>query len=209
MEIEEPQADPNAWMTIADASGLTPEQIATYLAEQGFPAPVRADSGNGAHLLYRVDLGNDEAATALVKGALATLDALFSNEAVTVDTANHNAARIWKLYGTLSRKGDNTPERPHRRAKVLAAPAEIGIVPLERLQHLAALLPREEPPGRKKTNGNGPGIDLAAWRRPLMIGQAGNCRLMFRLEEPATPHPAVWHLHIGVETGAPGLGRRQ
>ncbi|NLF22175.1 MAG: DEAD/DEAH box helicase, partial [Lentisphaerae bacterium] len=44
---------------------------------------------------------------------------------------------------------------------------------------------------------------LAAWRRPLMIGQAGNCRLMFRLEEPATPHPAVWHLHIGVETGAP------
>jgi len=139
------------------------ERIAAYLTEQGFPDPVRADSGNGAHLLYRVDLPNDEAATEVVKGALATLDALFSNEAVTVDTANHNAARIWKLYGTFSRKGDNTPERPHRRAKVLAAPAEIGIVPLERLQHLAALLPREEPPGRKKTNGNGPGIDLAAW----------------------------------------------
>ncbi|MDD3071707.1 MAG: hypothetical protein PHX88_10995, partial [Methanoculleus horonobensis] len=134
-----------------------------YLTEQGFPSPIKADSGNGAHLLYRVDLPNDEAATEVVKGALATLDALFSNEAVTVDTANHNAARIWKLYGTLSRKGDNTPERPHRRAKVLAAPAEIGIVPLERLQHLAALLPREEPPGRKKTNGNGPGIDLASW----------------------------------------------
>lgn len=139
------------------------ERIAAYLTEQGFPSPIKADSGNGAHLLYRVDLPNDEAATEVVKGALTTLDALFSNEAVTVDTANHNAARIWKLYGTLSRKGDNTPERPHRRAKVLAAPAEIGIVPLERLQHLAALLPREEPSGRKKTNGNDPGIDLAAW----------------------------------------------
>jgi hypothetical protein len=146
-----------------DAALAAAERIAAYLAEQGFPAPVRADSGNGAHLLYRVDLENDEAATALVKGALATLDALFSNEAVTVDTANHNAARIWKLYGTLSRKGDNTPERPHRRAKVLAVPDDIRMVPREYLQHLAALLPREEPPERKRTNGNGPGINLASW----------------------------------------------
>jgi len=139
------------------------ERIATYLVEQGFPEPVRADSGNGAHLLYRVDLPNDAAATEVVRGALATLDALFSNETVTVDTANHNAARIWKLYGTLSRKGDNTPERPHRRAKILAVPNEIRMVPREYLQHLAALLPREEPHERKRSNGNGPGIDLAAW----------------------------------------------
>ncbi len=146
-----------------DAALAAAERIAAYLTEQGFPAPVRADSGNGAHLLYRIDLENDEAATALVKGALATLDALFSNEAVTVDTANHNAARIWKLYGTLSRKGDNTPERPHRRAKVLAVPDDVRMVPREYLQHLAALLPREESSQSKKSNGNGPGIDLAAW----------------------------------------------
>ena len=49
-------------------------RVAGYLAEQGFPAPIKADSGNGAHLLYRIDLPNDEAATALVKGCLATLD---------------------------------------------------------------------------------------------------------------------------------------
>ena len=146
-----------------DAALAAAERIAGYLAEQGFPAPIRADSGNGAHLLYRVDLPNDEAATALMKGALATLDALFSNEAVTVDTANHNAARIWKLYGTLSRKGDNTPERPHRRAKILAVPNEIRTMPRKYLEHLAGLLPREEPPERKRANGNGPGIDLAAW----------------------------------------------
>jgi hypothetical protein len=136
------------------------ERIAAYLAEQGFGAPVRADSGNGAHLLYRIDLPNDEPSTALVKGCLSTLDALFSNETVTVDTANHNAARIWKLYGTTSRKGDSTPERPHRRARVLAAPAEIGVVPVERLRHLAGLLPREDPLQPKKKAA---GIDLAAW----------------------------------------------
>ena len=139
------------------------ERIAAYLKEQGFPAPIRADSGNGAHLLYRIDLPNDGSATEVVRGALATLDALFSNETITVDTANHNAARIWKLYGTLSRKGDNTPERPHRRAKVLAVPEDISVAPLERLQHLAGLLPREGSPQPKKTDGNSPGIDLASW----------------------------------------------
>ncbi|MCK8519070.1 hypothetical protein [Methanoculleus sp. 7T] len=144
-----------------DAALAAAERIAAYLAEQGFPEPLRADSGNGAHLLYRIDLPNDEAATELIKGALATLDALFSNDVVTVDTANYNAARIWKLYGTLSRKGDNTPERPHRRAKVLGVPPEIDIVPVERLEHLAGLLPRDEPSQPKRTSG--PGIDLAAW----------------------------------------------
>jgi hypothetical protein len=142
-----------------DAALAAAERIAIWLAEQGFPAPIRADSGNGAHLLYRIDLANDAEATALIKGCLSTLDALFSNEAITVDTANHNAARIWKLYGTMSRKGDSTPERPHRRARLLAVPDEVSVVPRERLQHLAGLLPREEPPQRK----NGPGIDLAAW----------------------------------------------
>ena len=143
-----------------DAALAAAERIAAYLAEQGFPAPIRADSGNGAHLLYRVDLESDAEATALIKGCLSTLDALFSNETVTVDTANHNAARIWKLYGTCSRKGDNTVERPHRRARILSAPAEIGIVPAERLHHLADLLPREEPSQPKKGSRR---IDLAAW----------------------------------------------
>jgi hypothetical protein len=142
-----------------DAALAAAERIAAYLAEQGFPAPIRADSGNGAHLLYRIDLPNDEAATEVVKGALVALDALFSNETVTVDTANHNAARIWKLYGTTSRKGDNTPERPHRRAKILAVPEEVAVVPMERLEHLAGLLLQKEPPQSKKS----PGIDLAAW----------------------------------------------
>ncbi len=139
-----------------DLALATAGRIAAWLGEQGFPAPVKADSGNGAHLLYRIDLSNDEAATGLVKGCLATLDALFSNEQVTVDTANYNAARIWKLYGTVSRKGDNTAERPHRRARLLAVPDELAVVPAERLTHLAGLLPKDEPPAPKKGGGDRP-----------------------------------------------------
>ncbi|CVK32450.1 protein of unknown function [Methanoculleus bourgensis] len=122
-----------------------------------------------------MDLENDDAATALVKGCLATLDALFSNEAVTVDTANHNAARIWKLYGTLSRKGDNTPERPHRRARLLAVPDDIRMVPREYLQHLAGLLPRE---GTLQPKKKAAGIDLAPGSRSTALpsGRRGPTR---------------------------------
>jgi hypothetical protein len=120
------------------------EEVARWIAGLGFPDPVRADSGNGAHLLYRIDMPNDEAATMLMKSFLAALDMLFSDERVNVDTANFNAARIWKLYGTVSRKGDNTPERPHRRSRILSAPDELKIVSLEQLRDLAARLPIEQ-----------------------------------------------------------------
>jgi hypothetical protein len=119
------------------------EEVAQWIAGLGFPEPIKADSGNGAHLLYRIDLPNDETATAIVKSCLATLDALFSDERMSVDTANFNAARIWKLYGTVSRKGDNTPERPHRRSRIISAPDLLQVVTVEQLRELAARLPTE------------------------------------------------------------------
>ena len=44
-----------------------------------------------------------------------------SDDHVSVDTGNYNAARIWKLYGTLARKGDSVPKigRVHRRAHIM------------------------------------------------------------------------------------------
>ena len=117
-------------------------EIAVWLTEKGFPAPVLADSGNGAHLLYRVDLPNDDGAARLVKACLGVLDAFFSDATVHCDTANFNAARIWKCYGTTACKGDHTPERPHRQAKIITAPKAPEIVPETTLRELAALLPR-------------------------------------------------------------------
>jgi hypothetical protein len=119
------------------------DEIAGWLASLGFPEPVKGDSGNGAHLLYRIDLANDEAATAMIKGCLTTLDALFSDDRVVVDAANYNAGRIWKLYGTVSRKGDDTKDRPHRRSRVLSAPQEPEITNPDLLRALAERLPDE------------------------------------------------------------------
>jgi hypothetical protein len=43
----------------------------------------------------------------LVRGILEALAFRFDDDRVKVDTTS-NAARIWKLYGTTARKGDDT-----------------------------------------------------------------------------------------------------
>jgi len=144
------------------------ERIRTWLGEQGFPDPVMADSGNGAHLLYRIDLPNDEESTELVKGCLAVLDTMFSDGMVSVDAANFNAARIWKLYGTISKKGDNTPTRPHRQARLISVPAEVKVVRVEQLRQLASLLLRNDPDPGQRTKGRS--IDLHDWLATHGIG---------------------------------------
>lgn len=100
-------------------------EVREHLREQGWPEPVVGDSGNGAHLLYRVDLPNNRESLELVKGVLEALAFKFSDEAVSVDTSTSNAARIWKLYGTTARKGDDTEDRPHRRSRLLEIPKEV------------------------------------------------------------------------------------
>jgi len=92
-------------------------EIRAYLQARSWPEPLLADSGNGAHLLYRMELPADDGG--LVEGALAALAFRFTDALVTVDQKNFNPARIWKLYGTLAAKGDPTPERPHRLSRLV------------------------------------------------------------------------------------------
>jgi hypothetical protein len=111
------------------------QRVRAALAEEGWPAPIEADSGNGAHLLYPLDLPNDDASRTLIQRLLVALAARFDDPPgatprIRLDTTVHNAARITKLYGTLVRKGDHTPERPHRRSALLAVPEglrEVGV----------------------------------------------------------------------------------
>src|SRR5258706_4141335 len=116
-----------------------------WLNMQGWPEPVFASSGNGAHLIYPIDLPNDEASADLIQSCLSALSHLFTDSSVKVDTSTSNASRIFKLYGTLACKGDSTPERPHRRAAILAAPEERQVVLSEQLNNLAALAPHPKP----------------------------------------------------------------
>ncbi|SDQ06788.1 hypothetical protein [Virgibacillus salinus] len=118
------------------------KKVIKFLSEQGFPDPILADSGNGSHLLYSTNLPNNNESRDLVKKALEALDFLFSNESVDVDTTTYNSARIWKLYGTKSCKGDSTEERPHRNSHIIHCPEEMIEVTTEQLQQLANTLPK-------------------------------------------------------------------
>ncbi|HQT96235.1 MAG TPA: hypothetical protein PK435_16540, partial [Thermoanaerobaculaceae bacterium] len=103
-------------------------QVREYLTGRGWPAPILGDSGNGYHLVYGINLPNDNPSTWLVEWVLKGLDRRFSSSAVKVDTSVYNAGRISKLYGTMACKGPNTPDRPHRLTRIVEAPDLLGPV---------------------------------------------------------------------------------
>ncbi|ACX52473.1 hypothetical protein Adeg_1371 [Ammonifex degensii KC4] len=133
-----------------------------WLRGVGWPEPVLADSGNGAHLLYRVDLPNTPEATGLVRRVVDAVAAFHSGDGVEVDRKVYNAARVWKLYGTMACKGDDLPERPHRLARLLEVPETLDVVPVEVLERTAAMAPQ---PGAGGLRGGGAdvGFDVGAW----------------------------------------------
>lgn len=95
-------------------------RVHEHLRDRDWPVPILADSGNGYHLLYLIDLPADDGGT--VERILKALAARFDTPEVRIDQAVFNPARIVKLYGTMSRKGDDTPERPHRRSQIVEVP---------------------------------------------------------------------------------------
>ena len=143
------------------AAGERAVEVKEYLKVQGWPDPVVGDSGNGCHLLYAVDLPNDQESTALLRGVIEALAFKFSDDKAGIDTSVYNAARIWKLYGVKARKGDDLPERPHRRSRLVKATEQTGVVSRERLTALASMKP-DRPPRDPRHDGRD-GFDLKTW----------------------------------------------
>jgi len=121
-------------------------KIYSYLRDVGFSEPICTDSGNGYHLLYNVQLKNDDENKLLIDNFLKSLDIMFSNEMAQVDKSVFNASRITKMYGTIARKGRSTEERPHRISRILRAPDTIKPTPKALIQTVADLLPKPEKP---------------------------------------------------------------
>jgi len=117
------------------------ECVYSYLKSKGWPEPLRGDSGNGWHLLYKLSLDNTRDNVELVKGILYALDDRFSTDKTDVDTSVYNPSRISKVYGTTARKGDSTNDRPHRRAAISSIPDDPQPVSVELLKELAIKAP--------------------------------------------------------------------
>ena len=126
------------------------DRLVSDLTARGWPAPILADSGNGFHARYKIDLAADDGG--LVERVLKAA-ALFSDDRIKIDASLSNPSRIIKLHGTLSRKGDDIPDRPHRWTRILSIPPDFQVVPMELLEALAADV--GAPPALEAPNPNG------------------------------------------------------
>jgi hypothetical protein len=101
-----------------DAALKLRDEIASEIAsDYRLPEPIRAVSGNGGHLLYPLpDLPAGKYGP-VIKQMLKEISVKFSTDLVTIDTTVFNPSRIWKLYGTVARKGDEVDAGPHREAR--------------------------------------------------------------------------------------------
>lgn len=113
------------------------EEMVEWLSSLGWPEPIRAHSGNGAHLMYRVDEPNDEPTRAEFENATKMLAAIYTDDKTSVDTTMWNASRVWKVYGTVAAKGSNTEDRPHRVAMFSKIPENLELVPRGLIENLA------------------------------------------------------------------------
>jgi hypothetical protein len=127
-------------------------QVIAWLSAQGFSKPVMAMSGNGLHILYRLnETPVQEATVKFVQYFLQSLAARFDSPQVSIDTSVFNPARICRLYGTSAKKGDDIPQgknrvaRPHRASCIMGIPNPLVPVPDEALQAVLKSFQKESP----------------------------------------------------------------
>lgn len=131
-----------------------------FLVDQGVNPPVVALSGNGYHLLVRVQLANTEENLGLVNRFLKAMSMMFQTEDIDIDLKVGNASRICKLYGTWAKKGANTEERPWRLAKLIKVPDEIVPTKRDYIEKIANLYKEEKPQPTKENNFGQSKIDV-------------------------------------------------
>ena len=134
------------------------QDVFVFLRDNGFSTPVVCDSSSGYHLIYPIDMDNDQASEDCIKAFLEILANNFTDENVKIDTVLHDANRILRLSGSYGRKGRSSDERPHRLAKILSVPKEIVRMRIEQILEFNSKYEiKVEQPQRRQYNGNNSG----------------------------------------------------
>lgn len=144
--------------------------IYKYLQSVGFEKPITALSGNGVHLLYRIDCEATKQSKSCVETAIKVIGLFFSTKEIDVDLSTYNLNQTCKLYGTLAQKGINTEDRPHRMSEIVHSPAVIKPTKIEYIEKLCAELPTEPEKPQKYNNYNPKGFDIEEWLNRYGIG---------------------------------------
>lgn len=109
-----------------------------FLLSKGFKQPVVCFSGNGTHILARIDdVPCNEETDNVCKNVLKYIAMQFTDEKVDCDIKVFNRARLTKFYSSVSRKGGNTSERPHRKSEIVVIPPSIEKTPYSVIKSLS------------------------------------------------------------------------
>lgn len=196
VDVDRHKGEQDKDLSATDAERAAAQQLALevegYLLSLGWPGPLRIDSGNGYHLLYRLDMPNDEESRKLCKGVLAALHQRFNDARGEVDQKNWDARRISKLPGTWARKGTATAERPHRMARILGVPADDSeVVSAELLQRVAGASAAEAAPAatqRSVFTVQAPPRERSAWAQRALDSECGRVAMA----RPQTRQTTLW-----------------
>jgi hypothetical protein len=128
-----------------DAEKAATKVVATNILQdldaRGWPQPLLGDSGNGFHILCKLNMGNNQHNIHMLVDCLKALAAKHNCAVADIDCAVFNASRLTRAYGTTTRKGTNTPERPFRRNRLLPPKAPILAVTLDQILQLGSAVP--------------------------------------------------------------------
>jgi hypothetical protein len=135
------------------------DEVADYLSK--WTIAVKGMSGNGCHGLIRLTGYPNNQETRQAKELLTRfLSERFSDwkkdskgrfildergrkilntHGVSIDNTVSNMSRLWKLYGTIACKGNNTPDRPHRRSYL----AMQDVTPVDLYSKIEEIIPRD------------------------------------------------------------------
>ncbi len=144
-------------------------KIKERLEGDGWPEILIGMSGNGATLIPRIDLPNDEASTLLIQKFLSALADAFDNEIVHVDRGMFNPSRITKVQGTMTRKGDDIigqpgiPDMPQRRSWFIDMEGPRQVTPVHLIEAWAAKAHLVDEKAKGKSQGNRPSDWLDKW----------------------------------------------
>ena len=143
IDCEKP-SDTNSTDEEKEAAKQVVNSVYKFLRDEGFEPPVICDSANGWHLLYKQAMRATPENTEIMKRFLQVLDMYFSTDKVKIDVSTFNNSRICKLYGTVSRKGSDTIDRPQRLSGFVRVPREVRVTSNEYFAKVASYLPQPE-----------------------------------------------------------------
>lgn len=98
-----------------------------------WPKPLFADSGNGCHILFPINLVCNDSTDELVSKVLQAIKLMYEEEGFKIDTNTSDRARQVRLYGTINTKGIGDV----RESEILSEPSQDRHITKEQLEFYA------------------------------------------------------------------------